>query len=368
MNLRPKISVITVCYNAEQTIEQTIQSVINQTYDNIEYIIIDGASTDRTMEIVDKYRRQISKVISEPDKGIYDAFNKAIYCSTGDYLYFLNADDQLFKNEVLVDISSQLQETNADVLYGAVEYIELYNGKPYVWKDKIDLKKVMQGHMPHHQGTFFRKTIFDKFGVYNTRYSLAADYEFTTRYFSDEAIRIQKVDDIVAKFRMGGVSTSITSSAKETWGQEKEKIVRELYQFEVQKNPLQENYDLLKIWINLLINVQEFDVNEMLQGDIAVFGAGDISALIIDFISKRGMTPCVVFDNDPYLEGKLMKNIVIKTPKKLENINTIIIATEANHEQSIRKQLEQEFEEEILKINIYTWKDIVLNLHNKKKD
>lgn len=125
MNKGPKISIITACYNSEQTIEQTIQSVLGQTYENIEYIIIDGASTDRTMEVVEKYRDKIDKIVSEPDEGIYDAFNKGVSKSTGTIVHFLNAGDYYLDNGVLETILERFKkDSTLDYVHGILKTID----------------------------------------------------------------------------------------------------------------------------------------------------------------------------------------------------------------------------------------------------
>ena len=121
----PKFSVITVCYNAQSVIEDTIQSVIAQTYHHVEYILIDGASTDRTMNIVNKYKAHITTIVSEPDKGIYDAMNKGILLATGDYLCFLNAGDSFHEDDTLQQMVHTLHEAELpDVLYGETELVD----------------------------------------------------------------------------------------------------------------------------------------------------------------------------------------------------------------------------------------------------
>ena len=148
-----KISIVTVSYNAAETIEQTISSVVNQTYENIEYIIIDGGSTDGTVDIIRKYEDRIAYWVSEPDKGIYDAKNKGIDAATGDYIYFLGADDILL-NLPIISISNAWHD-NIDIILGKVEF-----SKGYVYSSKADWKLIFHNRL-HHQGMFVKRIILE---------------------------------------------------------------------------------------------------------------------------------------------------------------------------------------------------------------
>ena len=202
-----KISIVTVCWNAESCIEKTIQSIIDQTFCDYEYLIIDGASTDSTMRIVEKYRESFRTkdikyfYISEPDHGIYDAMNKSIGIAEGEWILFMNAGDTFFDNDVLEKLFSA-NYTNADVVYGNVLLAE--NGK----YKKAAIGKITDNsvHSPIcHQGTMIKTQLMKKFR-FNTEYRLAADYDVLLRLYNSGAVFL-KSEIVLAVFELGGTSS-----------------------------------------------------------------------------------------------------------------------------------------------------------------
>lgn len=206
MNSHTKISIITVVRNGENHIEQTINSIINQTYNNIEYIIIDGGSTDNTKNIIRKYNERIDYWISEPDNGIYDAMNKGILASTGNWIIFINSDDFLANNNIINDSIPFLIESKNLVVYGKLSYIlpsseEIILGNEWE-KIKTDFRyKSMIGIS--HQATFHSKELFRK-SLYDTRYKLAADYDLLLNHLKTNEASF--IPFIIAKMRFGGLS------------------------------------------------------------------------------------------------------------------------------------------------------------------
>ena len=176
----PKFSVITVCYNAEATIEDTIQSVISQTYHHVEYIIVDGASKDRTMDIVNRYRERIAIVVSEPDRGLYDAMNKGIRLATGDYLCFLNAGDSFHEDDTLQQIVHSIHGTQLpDVLYGETALVD-YAGhflrmRRLSSPDVLTWKSFRMGMLVCHQAFFAKRELAIP---YDLRYRFSADFDW----------------------------------------------------------------------------------------------------------------------------------------------------------------------------------------------
>lgn len=172
-----KISIITVSYNAVKTIEQTIQSVVNQTFDNIEYIIIDGGSTDGTINIIKKYEDKISYWVSESDNGIYDAMNKGIAVATGDYIYFIGSDDWIYDDKVIVNVARKINMNGGMDFYCG--NVILYDDRYNLIKNRpgdIDVEDIKKGNMYPHQGIFTKSSIMKQ--GFNTKYKIAADYEF----------------------------------------------------------------------------------------------------------------------------------------------------------------------------------------------
>ncbi len=196
-----KLSIITVVRNAEKTIEDTIQSVVNQSFEDYEYIIVDGASTDRTKEIIESYLDKIAQYISEPDKGIYDAMNKGLELAKGDWIYFLGADDVLFSKNTLQNIFDK-EPKNADVIYGDV----LFKQSNIRYDGEFDAEK-LRSKSPCHQAVFYRKELYDIYGKFEIKYKTTADYVLHVKTFCGGAVW-QYINEIVALYNETGASYS----------------------------------------------------------------------------------------------------------------------------------------------------------------
>lgn len=178
-NMNPKISIITICYNAEQLIERTIKSVVEQNYENYEYIIIDGLSKDRTLDIVNKYKMQIDVVVSEKDNGISDAFNKGITQATGDLICFLNTGDYFLNTDVLSNVASDWEKNPVDVLFYIMQVGELGYTPPKYYHDNA--VKIWENMDIPHQACFCTKNLFNIVGNFDTDLKLRMDYDFFAR-------------------------------------------------------------------------------------------------------------------------------------------------------------------------------------------
>lgn len=201
-----RISIITVCYNAEDTIEQTIRSVVKQTYTNIEYIIVDGHSKDGTMDIVHSYDAQISTIISEDDNGIYDAMNKGLTHATGNYIYYLGADDCLLAPTSISQVVSFLQDNpEVDVLCASVMMVDSVYRIEKVYSSNFSEADVLSGYNTPHQGMFVRREILQKHR-FDTSYHIAADYKNFLKFYLDQNIALKKSAMIVAYYANDGVS------------------------------------------------------------------------------------------------------------------------------------------------------------------
>ena len=204
-----RVSVITVCYNSELSLEDTILSVVNQTYDDIEYIIIDGASSDRTLEIIDKYKDKIDYFISEPDSGMYNAMNKGIKVATGDYVYILNSDDTLYDENTIQNFVKEANNKNYEVFIGNLIFVEQDGKKPIIKFNEVD-KMSMYYFGLHQQALFYKRTIFEKYGYLSEEYKLASDivWLYDRLFFKKQKLKIKYLDQIFCNFKIGGRSNN----------------------------------------------------------------------------------------------------------------------------------------------------------------
>lgn len=200
-----KISIITICFNSEKTISRTIESVINQNYQDLEYIIIDGGSTDGTLDIIKKYDSKISYFISEPDKGISDAFNKGIKVATGEVVGILNSDDW-HEPKTLETVSLLLSAEDADFLVGALRYHNEKGDNFVVLPDK-NYSKSITYKMPHlnHPAAFFKNDVYRSVGLFNLKYRYAMDYDFFFRVFKAKK-RGVFTDEVLSNMSFSGAS------------------------------------------------------------------------------------------------------------------------------------------------------------------
>ena len=206
-----KVSIITVTYNSAQFLEDCILSVINQTYKNIEYIIVDGKSLDNTVSIIKKHENKIHKWITETDKGMYDAINKGMAMSTGDVIGILNSDDIFDNNDVINSIVLAFQQNNVDSIYGDLEYVDPDNtNKIYrIWKGKPYVRNLfLRGWMPAHPTFYFKRKLFEKYGGYENHFYTAADYELMARYLYMHHASSYYLPKLIVKMRRGGQSNS----------------------------------------------------------------------------------------------------------------------------------------------------------------
>lgn len=206
-----KISIITVCYNSASTIRDTLESVCSQRYDNIEYIVIDGASKDATLDIISEYKGSISTLLSEPDKGIYDAMNKGIKLATGDYVGILNSDDVFSGPSTIEDLVTFLKANPAcDAAYANLVFVKRDNTdvvtRTYS-SASFSPWKIRFGFMIPHPTFYARRGLFEQHGDYKTGYRVSADFELMTRFIT-RGIKLARHDSTMVKMRQGGISTT----------------------------------------------------------------------------------------------------------------------------------------------------------------
>ncbi|MBB6110899.1 glycosyltransferase involved in cell wall biosynthesis [Mucilaginibacter lappiensis] len=213
-----KLSLVTVVYNAQDTIKQCIQSVISQNYPNLEYIIIDGGSTDHTLQIINEYREYIQILVSEPDKGIYDAMNKGIRLATGDIVGMLNADDHFADERVLHSIAGVFTQHDVEALYGDLDIVDQRQQVIRKWRSgKCNHNSFKLGFMPPHPTFYCRRSLFDQFGFYSLDHGSAADYELMLRLMYRHQIRSYHLKMVMVNMSAGGISSKNLKNRVKAW-------------------------------------------------------------------------------------------------------------------------------------------------------
>lgn len=208
MNSPLKFSVITVCLNAAPHIEAAIKSVLSQSYPNIEFVVIDGGSTDGTVEIINRYKDRLGYFVSEPDKGLYNAMNKGIKAATGDVLFFLNSDDYFVDDSVLDDVARAfVRNAEAEIIFGNLIFTD--GAKRWVKKQKFDgiRERLARNHV-QHQTLFARKEVFELAGGFYEEYKIVSDYEWEIRAFLVHGCRYAYMDRDISVMSTQGVSST----------------------------------------------------------------------------------------------------------------------------------------------------------------
>ncbi len=206
-----KVSIITVCYNSAITIEDTIKSVINQDYKNIEYIILDGQSKDNTISIIEKYKEQIAVFKSELDNGMYDALNKGIDLASGEIIAILNSDDFYINNHVISKVVDQMTSKGVDALYGDLWYVDQVDTNKIIRKwisGEYKPGLFLKGWMPPHPAFFVKKSVYEQHGKFDLSLQSASDYELMLRFIHKHKVSITYLPEVLVKMRIGGTSNA----------------------------------------------------------------------------------------------------------------------------------------------------------------
>lgn len=210
-----KISIITATYHSEATIEACMYSVLGQGYSNLEYLILDGGSKDRTLAKVGQCKDPRVRVISEPDKGIYDALNKGIAMATGEVIGFVHSDDFLASPDCLASMLQLFETEKVDGVYGDLHYVDSQETERVIrnWKSQPFRPALLgRGWMPAHPTLFLKKSVYDKHGFFNLEFKIAADYDMMLRIFKDDTLKFAYLPQVVTKMRLGGVSNGSLKS------------------------------------------------------------------------------------------------------------------------------------------------------------
>jgi glycosyltransferase len=204
-----KISVITAVFNNRGTIAAALDSVLEQTHKDSELVVIDGGSTDGTVEILERYADRLGVLVSEPDQGIYDALNKGIQRASGDVVGFLHSDDVFGSNDVLSKVAEAFEDRSVGAVYGDLVYVkrdDLSSVLRYWRAGPFSKVRLSRGWMPPHPTVYVRREVYERLGGFDTRYRIAADYDHLLRIFSDPALNPRYIPEILVRMRVGGAS------------------------------------------------------------------------------------------------------------------------------------------------------------------
>jgi glycosyltransferase involved in cell wall biosynthesis len=246
-----KVSVITVCFNSEKYIRATIQSVLSQTYANIEYIIVDGGSTDGTLAIIKSYGNKISKLISQPDKGIYDAMNKGLFMATGDIVGFLNSDDMFSQSTSIELIVNAFKDSSADSVFSNLYYVKQEAPDEIVrhWQTgEFAVGSFCKGWHPAHPTFYVKREVYNRYGLYDLEFPLAADFEIMLRFLERYKISTEYLPNVLIKMRLGGATNR---SFKNIYLQNKE-CIRAFHKNNIKVSSLYPLYRLLPKFIQYI--------------------------------------------------------------------------------------------------------------------
>lgn len=350
-----RISIITVSYNSEQTIERTIKSVIGQNYDDKEYILIDGCSSDGTVNIIKKYEKYISYWVSEKDRGIYDAMNKGLQHSTGEIVAFLNSDDW-YEENIFADIADIFGDEKIQMLCGDM-YIHRKGTVSRYHIDENMAQKVARYSMAYtHPTMFVRKRLFDQYGEFDIQYKIAADYDWFLRTF-DHGERIKVVEKVLTNFSYGGVSTKeekmlglleeqrrialmalerndlLTAAEKSEW--------KKTIEWEIDN--LNYNFSIQQIIDHAILDKNELafrQARDIFQGKkYIVFGSGNTAVQLISIMKKLDIHISQIWDNNAQNWGKNINGICIMRPDRMEVNQNIIIIASIYYEKEMEMQL-----------------------------
>ncbi len=204
-----KVSIITSCYNREATIRGAIESVLEQDYPYIEYIVVDGASKDNSLAVINEYKNGIDTIISEPDKGMYEAINKGIRAATGDIIGLIHSDDFLFSSHTISEIVKTFEEQDADMIYGNGVFVDYDDTNQMIrnWiSGRYSKENVKNGWLPLHPTVYIKKECMDKWGLYDESYKIAADSDLLVRYLYEADLKVYYLNKYIVKMRISSAS------------------------------------------------------------------------------------------------------------------------------------------------------------------
>lgn len=367
---KPKVSIITACYNSEKHIEDTIKSVRDQSYDNIEYIIVDGASSDSTMRIVNHYADNLNIIISEPDNGVYDAFNKGIAAATGEIIYFLNSDDYIFDLYTIEEVAGVfLENPELKILYGNVMILDGASGYTHIKGKKLSMDALKEGEMMPHQGVFVKKELFFKYGLFDTRYKIRSDFDFMIKCFPKEEQQALYIDKIIAVYREGGLSTN----AKFRYLFEKESgdIINK--HFHILRNneaeELQKVQGLYRIWLESLL-LKGCGISNCLKKygikNVAIFGTMKTALYLHSDLSKENFKVVAFLDNNRNMHNLFVRGTEVFPTSWIKDnqdkLDAIILSIESNKDKEVKEKISELVDDRVM---IISWKELAEQVLDK---
>jgi glycosyltransferase involved in cell wall biosynthesis len=357
------ISIITVTLNAGLVLERTIRSVIGQSYPHIEYIIVDGNSTDCTLKIIKQYQSRITKWISEPDEGIYDAFNKGIKVASGDVIYFLNSDDYLYDNDVIAELANLfIENPDLQFAYGNVLVLDEKVNYQYIRGKYFTCEDLKTGDMPPHPGFFVKRELIEKIGLFDTRYRIGADFDFITRCFKAAADQSYYFNRTIAVFSEGGVSTN--PEKQQLMNGEQRQIIKKHFDYEQVPNlQLTEVNGFYKVWLESLLLHQRGITNRLHDDrvkNVAIFGTMKTALYLYEDLKQEAINILCFLDNNLNMQQQTLKGLPIYPEEWLKSnyqqVDAVILSVEGQHDTVIKERLGKMVDNNHLLI--LSWKDL----------
>lgn len=338
-----KVSIITVVYNGVETIEQTILSVLAQTYKNIEYIIIDGLSTDGTLQVIKKYSSVISHFVSEKDNGLYDAMNKGIALSTGEIIGIINSDDW-YAPDAVEKVVEYFRYHSVDLVYGRVFWVNQDNSQ--ILAPAFPLETLWHRMAVPHPSVFIKKEIYDRFGVFSLDYQLSADYELMLRLYSHQ-VKFGFIDTVLAYFRFGGLSERLRRKSIEEVNAIFEKYSVICPDKEFNRMKLKDLCDLEYFY--LALNERKNILSDVLKLyfkkekiTLIIFGTGKVGKMCYELLKEedKDIELLSFMDNNPKKWNQMLNGIPVANPEELNNLEAQVLIAVKFEDEEIKQQLE----------------------------
>lgn len=340
MKSKYKISIITVVYNGAKTIEQTIRSVLGQSYKNIEYIIIDGMSTDGTQEVIEKYIDSIACFISEKDDGLYDAMNKGLRRVTGDIVGIINSDDW-YDEKAFEKIVDRFEEKEADIVYG--DLVSIFPDGQEKRNSGVPLENMWFQMAVMHPTAFVKKNIYERIGHYNTTYKISSDYDFLLKCYSQK-LRFEYINEIIAFFRVGGLSSL---KRQQMWEETREISMsytdrcpdREKIMYQIEKIYRWRRFDVeidecKGVLFKLLCNYFHTEIKT-----IIIWGTGSWGDRCFSVLESEGVNVLNFVDNNKERWHQKIRGIEVISPGELQDREVNILIAVREYGAEIKQQI-----------------------------